>query len=92
MYPLKNKKHKPIVMVIMGGNKKKRSLKWLKYPGNNDAIGNNDTALAKAYHFNILSMLNKEVKRYSGVSVTIMSQPMFSHTKNSPILAAIIPQ
>ena len=79
-------------MVIMGGNKKKRSLKWLKYPGNNDAIGNNDTALAKAYHFNILSMLNKEVKRYSGVSVTITNNSIFSQMKNSPMHAAMIPQ
>ena len=48
--------------------------------------------LANAYHFNIFSMLSRSVKRNEGVSVTMVSQPMFSHMNISPMLAAIIPQ
>lgn len=79
-------------MVMIGGNKKVNILKWLKYPGDNDAIGNSATILAKAYHLSILSILSNSVKSYSGVSVTIVSHPMFSHENMNPIPTAMIPQ
>jgi len=76
----------------MGGSKKVNILKWLKYPGDNDMIGKRHTMLANEYHLSIFSILRRSVNLYVGVSVTIISHPIFSHDITAPMANAIIPQ
>ena len=77
---------------MIGNNRKVNTLKWFRYPGDKEAIGNKATILANAYHLSIFSMLSNSVKLYSGVSVTIVSHPIFSHENMIPIPVAMIPQ